>query len=139
MSLKIGTNATVKIGTTTVANMASWSINDTRPVIEANPFGTTNREIAGTGNRTVNGSISGYLDIDDATGQDVINTAYDGRTTVSGFRLYVDSTNYYACDTATDSDAGVYITSRNISAAQNEVIPVEFAFEVSGAWKEFSS
>lgn len=136
MASKSGTDATVKVAeSVTVLNMASWEFNDERDALKAPVFGDTFNKVHGMGTRNVGGSVAGFLDIDDTTGQDVLITAYEGGTTVSGFRLYVDATAYYHADGAGDND-GVYITSYNVSAAQNEIIPVTFNFEVSGSWVE---
>lgn len=134
MSTKSGSDATVKIGTTTVANLANWSFDDTREALKAPVFGDTNNKVHGMGSRNVAGSVSGFLDVADTDGQIVLETAYEDGTGVATFRLYIDGTTYYAPDVVSDTDATVYITSLKISAAQNEIIPVEFSFEVSGAW-----
>lgn len=135
MATKSGTNATVKVAeSVTVLNLASWSFTDEREAIKAPVFGDTFNKVHGMGTRNIAGSVSGYLDIDDTTGQNVLVTAYEGGTTVSGFRLCLDATpNYYHASGVGDQD-GIYITSYNVSAAQNEVIPVEFNFEISGDW-----
>jgi len=135
MSSKSGTNASVKIATTTVLSIASWDFTDERDALKAPVFGNSFSKVHGMGTRNVSGSVSGYLDLDDTTGQDVFATAYENGTTVSGFRLHVDATAYYNADGSDDND-GVYITSYNVSAAQNEVIPVQFNFEVGGDWSE---
>ena len=136
MSTKSGTEATVKVAeSTTVLNLANWSYTDEREALKAPVFGDTFNKVHGMGSRNIAGSVSGFLDIDDATGQDVLVTAYEDGTTVSGFRLYVDDTAYYHAS-GSDTQDGVYITSYNVSAAQNEIIPVEFNFEVSGDWTE---
>ena len=135
MNTKSGTDATVKIGTTTILAMASWSFTDEREALKAPVFGDSFNKVHGMGTRNIAGSIEGFLATDDTTGQDVLVTAYEGGTTVSGFRLYIDDTIYYIAD-GTDTNDGTYITSYNVSAAQNEVIPVTFNFEVGGDWSE---
>lgn len=136
MASKSGTDATVKVAeSVTVLNMASWEFNDERDALKAPVFGDTFNKVHGMGTRNVGGSVAGFLDIDDTTGQDVLITAYEGGTTVSGFRLYIDGTAYYWADGSGSTD-GVYITSYNVSAAQNEIIPVTFNFEVGGSWTE---
>jgi len=136
MSTKSGTNATVKVGeSTTVLALASWSFTDEREALKAPVFGETFNTIHGMGSRNVSGSVSGYLDTADTTGQDVLITAFAAGTTVSGLRLYVDDIVYFSATGSGDND-GLYITSYNVSAAQNEIIPVEFNFEVGGDWTE---
>jgi len=135
MNTKSGTEAAVKIETTIVLAMASWSFTDTREALKAPVFGDTFNKVHGMGTRDISGSVAGYLATADTTGQDVLVAAFEAGTTVSGFRLYVDDDIYYTADGTDDID-GVYITSYNVSAAQNEIIPVEFNFEVSGSWTE---
>lgn len=136
MSSKSGTDATVKVeNTVTVLNLATWSFTDESEALKAAVFGDTFNKVHGIGTRNISGSVTGFFDPDDTTGQDVIITAYENRTTVSGFRLYIDNTVYYHAD-GTDDNDGIWITSYNVSAAQNEIIPVEFNFEVSGSWTE---
>ncbi len=136
MASQSGTDAAVKVAeSVTVANMAEWNFTDERDALTAAVFGDTFTKVLGMGSRTVAGTISGYLDIADTTGQDVLVTAYEAGTTVSGFRLYIDGTTYYTSDGAGDTD-GVYIGSYNVGATQNEIIPVEFVFAVGGSWTE---
>jgi len=136
MNTKSGTNATVKVAeSTTVVAMAAWNTTNEREALKAPVFGDTFNKVHGMGTKNVSGSISGFLATGDTTGQDVLVTAYKNGTTVSGFRLYIDDTVYYTAS-GTDTNDGVYITSYNVSAAQNEIIPVEFAFEVGGDWGE---
>lgn len=136
MNTKSGTQATVKVAeSVTVLAMASWSFTDTREALKAPVFGDSFNRVHGMGTRDISGSVSGYLATADTTGQDVLVTAFENGTTVSGMRLYIDDTIYYHADGSEEND-GVYITSYNVSAAQNEIIPVEFNFEVSGDWSE---
>lgn len=136
LNTKSGTNATVKVAeSVTVLAMASWSFTDERDALKAPVFGDACNKVHGMGTRNISGSVEGYLATDDTTGQDVLITAYKAGTTVSGFRLYVDDTVYFHAD-GTDTNDGTYITSYNSSAAQNEIVPVTFNFEVSGTWTE---
>lgn len=135
MNTKSGTDAAVKIETTTIAAIASWSFTDEREALKAPVFGDNFNKVHGMGTRNISGSMSGFLATGDTTGQDVLVTAYEAGTTVSGFRLYIDDTIYFHAD-GTDANDGVYVTSYNISAEQNGIIPVEFSFEVGGDWSE---
>lgn len=136
LNTKSGTNATVKVGESVIVlAMASWSFTDEREALKAPVFGDSFNKVHGMSTRNIAGSIEGFLATDDTTGQDVLVTAYEGGTTVSGFRLYIDDTIYYNAD-GSDANDGVYITSYNVSAAQNEIIPVTFNFEVGGDWSE---
>jgi hypothetical protein len=121
MNTKSGTDATVKISTTTILAMASWSFTDEREALKAPVFGDSFNKVHGMSTRNISGSIEGFLATDDTTGQDVLVTAYEAGTTASGFRLYIDDTIYYHAD-GTDDNDGVFITSYNVSAAQNEIV-----------------
>ena len=128
--------ASVKIGAdTTILYISSWNIDDAKDPIEVGVFGNENTQVLGMGPRKVTGTISGYLDLDDTTGQDVLRTAYENNTTVSGFRLYVDDTSYFYAS-GSDTGNGVYITSQPIGATHGEIITAEFNFSVSGDWTE---
>ena len=127
MSTLSGTNASVKLGTVIVADMASWTLNDGRDALKAPIFGDSFNKVHGMGTRNVGGSVSGFLNVSDSTGQELLLAAYEDGTALTNFRLYIDAAVYF---TGTE----VYITSYNTSAAQNEIIPVEFSFEVSENW-----
>jgi len=127
MATLSGTNASVKLGTTLVADMASYTVNDARDVMKAPVFGDDFNKVHGMGTRNVAGNVSGYINVADTDGQEQLRSAYVDGTALTTFRLYLDATVYF---TGTE----VYITSYNTSAAQNEIIPIEFTFEVSENW-----
>lgn len=138
INTKSGTDASVKINTTTILAIESWDFTNEREALKAGVFGDTHNKVHGMGIKNTSGSISGYYSEADTTGQEVLKTAFEDGTTVSGFRCYVDATIYYHA-TGTDDIDGVYITSHNVSAAQNGIIPITFNFEVGGAWTEVTS
>lgn len=127
MATLSGTNASVKLGANLVADMANWTLDDGRDALKAPIFGDTFNKVHGMGTRNVGGSVSGFLNVSDSTGQELLRIAYETGVALTDFRLYIDSTVYF---TGTE----VYITSYNTNAAQNEIIPVEFNFEVSDNW-----
>jgi len=135
MSTFSGTDATVKLGTDLIAEMASWTLERTREGLRAPVFGDVNSKVHGVASKIWNGTIEGFLDISDSTGQDVIEAAYENGTKLTNLRLYIDDTSYYAPDTDTDANAGVYITSFSTGAAQDEIIPISFSYEGTGALK----
>lgn len=132
-----GVNASVKIGTVLVANMAKWEFTDETEALEAPVFGLTFTTVHGLSVRKVAGSISGYLDIADTTGQEALKAAYEAQTLLQDFRLHIDDetlSTYYTSDDAV-SGHGVYLLSMSIGAEQNAIIPVEIGFIVTGGWK----
>ena len=138
IATKSGTDAAVKIATTTILAIETWDFTDEREALKAPVFGDTFNKVHGMGTRNISGSMTGYYSEADTSGQEVLKTAYAAGTTVSGFRLYVDDTIYYH-STGTDTIDGVYITSHNVSAAQNGIIPITFNFEIGGEWTEVTS
>ena len=138
INTKSGTNATIKVGGNTILAMATWSFTDGREALKAAVFADTFNKVHGMGTRDITGSISGFYSAGDTTGQEILKTVYANGTTASGFELHIDGTIYYHA-TGTDDIDGVYITSHNVSAAQNEIIPIEFNFEVGGTWTEVTS
>lgn len=132
MATLSGTNASVKLGTTLVADMANWSIDDTKDALTAPVFGDTMNKVHGMGTRNVSGSVSGYLNVADAAGQEELKSAYDDGTAITDFRLYIDDTVHF-------KGTEVYITSYSTSAAQNEIIPITFNFVASENWTRVDS
>jgi len=112
--------------------MASWSLDRTREALKAPIFGSVDNKVHGLGSRNQNGTVEGFLNIDDSTGQEILRLAWEEGTKLTNFRLYINDEDFYGSDTDNDSEAGVYITSSSTSAAQDAIIPVTFAFEVSG-------
>jgi len=132
MATMTGIDGSVQIGSYTILDIGSWSLNDTREAKKGAVFGNTSTKVHGMGSRDQSGSITGYLNIDDTTGQVAIETVYKAGEKITDLKLYIDSTNYYAPDTAEDADAGIYITSKPISVTQDEIIEVSFDFQCSG-------
>ena len=132
MATLLGRNATVKLGTVTVAELAEWSLNITADPIEQGVFGSTWGKTHGLAETKWDGSFNGLLDITDSTGQEILENAVVSGTLITDLRLYVDDTNYYAPDTATDADAGCYITSFNSTATHGDVIRLDVSFNGTG-------
>ena len=132
MATQSGVNASVKVNGVLVADMAKWSLDRTREALKAPVFGDTDNKVHGVGSRNQSGTIEGFLNIDDSTGQEVIRQAWENGTKLTDFKLYINADDYYSPDTVADPEAGVYITSASTSAEQDAIIPVTFSFEVSG-------
>lgn len=129
MSTLVGRDAYVTVsGTVVVASMAGWTINDSKPAITVETLAGDTVIVRGSGKRHITGEVSGYADLTDITGQTIIYNAYINNTAVSGFRLYLDNTNYY------HSTGGVYIEDYNTSAAVGNIIAINFTFIASSDW-----
>jgi len=126
MATQSGVDGSVKIGTVLVADLAAWSVDDNIPTLAKPVFGDTDNKIHGMGVRVVTGTVSGLLNIDDSTGQEILRAAYEGRNQIDDFRVYVNTTDYW--------NGSVFITSMPVSVEAEGLVPVEFGFEVNGSW-----
>lgn len=139
MASYVGRNASVKVNDTLIAGMAEFTITATAETIDGEQFGDQFRRVHGTGLIGWGGSITGYLDHTDTTGQDVVHNAAVSGTKLTSFKLYINTTDYYYPDTVAFADAGVYITSEEITAATNDVTRVSFNFEATGPMGKYTA
>jgi len=132
MSILIGRNAKVVVGSATIAELSEWSLNQEAPLLTAEVFGTTHTKVGGVGLISAAGSVSGFQASDDTTGQDIIEAAVQNSTSNATFKLYVDATNYYTSDTTTDSDATCYFSNWSITVVSQEINKISFDYQFSG-------
>jgi hypothetical protein len=109
----------------TVARLGTWAVNDARALIEIEPFGSTKTEILGGGIRRISGTFTGWLDVEDTTGQEILRDAYESNTAISGVQFWVSNSRYYT----TGND--FYILSFASTAAQGAAITLEGTFSCS--------
>lgn len=121
----LGRYAKVKIGTETVANIASWKIDVSTTDIDASVFGT-GWGATKPGMQKWTAVVEGFLDMADITGQLVLKNAQIGGTKIANIGFYQDSTSYWAPNMTADSGAGAYILSMSMGAANNDIIRVTF-------------
>ena len=110
---------------TIVARLGSWAVNDNRALIEIEPFGATKTEILGGGIRRISGTFSGWLDVADTTGQEILKASYAANTALSGVQFWVSASKYYT----TGND--FYLLSFNSTAAQGAAVTLEGTFSCS--------
>lgn len=135
MPTHLGKNASVKIGTNTIAEMAEWTLNITSEPITQPVFGSAWDKVHGLSITSWDGTITGLLDVTDTNGQLALNNATISGTKITDLKIYVDSTKYWAPDTTADAAAGCYITSMSPTAAQGDVLRVSFNFKGTGPIK----
>lgn len=131
MSTYNGRNATVRVGTYTVAEMASWSLDLSNEEIDTTAFGSTWGK-SDVGMRKWSLSVSGHYDPSDSNGQGAVETAWAGGSLINSIKLYVDNTSYWIPDVTTDSNAGGRVTSYAINQAHNTVAGISFTLSGSG-------
>ena len=126
-----GRNATLKYGTYTVAEMASWSLDLSNDEIDTSSFGSTWKK-SDVGMRGWSLSVSGHYDPSDTTGQEMIKTAWSNGSLISTIKAYVNATSYWVPDVTTDASAGGRVTSYAVSQAHDAVAGISFTLSGSG-------
>lgn len=132
MATILGRNASVKLGTDTVAEMANWSLEITADAITEPVFGDTWSKTHGLSTTGWTATVEGLYDNTDTTGQDVLKDAVISGTKITNIRFYEDSTKYWTPNTGADAAAGCYITSMPITVAQGDVGRVSFSVQGTG-------
>lgn len=110
----MGRYASVKKGSNLIQNLGKWTIDIKMDEIDTSVFGSVwGKKIPGMQSWT--GSMDGFYDPADTTGQKAIQDAALAATKLTDIRFYIDSTSYWTPDVTGESDAGAYITSVNVS------------------------
>lgn len=131
MATKSGRNASIKVGTYTVAEQGTWTLTMTRDEIDTTAFGSTwGKSDVGFGRWTM--TFSGFADPTDTNGQVVLETGFINGTLLTTVYLYIDSTSYWTPDLTTDSDAGGRVTNYAITQDKANVATVSFTMSGSG-------
>lgn len=134
MALHTGKDGKLQFGTDTILNLVSYDFNLSSPLVEVETFGDEYMTVIGQGIKTSGGSLSGYLDTSDTTGQVAIENACVSGTKITDFKLYVNDTEYWASDTVNDTDSGVYFTDYTVGAPEpSGAITMGATFKFSGA------
>ena len=131
MTTKNGRNATVKYGTYTIAELASWSLDLSNDEIDTSAFGSTWKK-SDVGMRGWSLSVSGHWDPTDSTGQAMIEAAWAAGSLISTIKMYVDTSSYWVPDVTTDSSAGGRVTSYALNQAHDAVAGISFTLSGSG-------
>jgi len=126
--VNLGRNARIKLNTTTIARMTSFDVTINNATLDITSFGDEWAKFC-RGMQSWTGSITGHLDLDDAS-QGTLVAAAEGGTLIDNLRFYIDSTTYFASDLVADPEAGLYIDSYNFTSDNNSV--VSFSMSVTG-------
>jgi hypothetical protein len=145
MAKKHAKYCAVKIGTSTVVGLGTWSLNGvTIDDIGVTAFGDTFKQFEDGLKDGGTISFDGWWDCADVTGQEALRYAQNQGTNLTTLRLYIDNTSYFEpCQTTgywsptTTSGADTYpsyveIKSCPLNAANDNVIRVTFEAKVSG-------
>ena len=126
-----GRNATVRIGTYTIAELASWSLDLSNDEIDTTAFGSTWKK-TDVGMRGWSLSVEGHYDPSDTNGQGAIEAKWADGTLINDIKLYVDNTSYWIPDVTTDSNAGGRVTAYALNQAHDAVAGISFTLSGSG-------
>lgn len=129
MAVKLGRNARIKLDNTTIARMTSFEITHNSQTIDITSFGDRFSKFA-SGMLSWTGTITGHMDLDDAS-QSTLDTAARAGNTIANMRFYIDATTWFQCDTATDAEANLIIDSYSFNTDNNSV--VSFTMSVTGS------
>lgn len=132
MSIYTGKDAKVTFGTTTILDMVDYSFALESPLVEEPVFGDEWNRVAGQGIKSAGGSMSGLMNTADTTGQVALENAVISGTLITDFRLYVNTTEYWASNTGADADAGVYFSNLNVTAAPADITKISVDFRFNG-------
>jgi hypothetical protein len=136
-SVKLGKNASIKKGSTTIALMTNFSVSINSTFVDATSF-LDDFEQPIEVNKNWNATVSGYFDPTD-TGQASIESLAVSGGSIDDLRFYIDATNYFACDTARDPDAAVYIESFNPTADKAGIVAFTANIKGVGPVKRFDA
>lgn len=133
--VKLGRNARIKLGTTTIARMTSFDVTFNNETIDITSFGDEMAKFC-RGMQSWTANVAGHLDLDDANQKTLVDAAEDGEM-LNTLRFYVDGTTYFAVDLVADSEAGCIINSYNMTADNNSVVSFTMAVTGSGPLKRY--
>jgi hypothetical protein len=105
--------ASVKLGNNLVANLGRWTVNFTLDEIDVSVFGTVWKKSM-TGMQGWKGTLEGFYDPADTQQNSLQSDALAG-TKITNIRFYVDSSSYWTPNTSSDSLAGCYISSVDVT------------------------
>lgn len=128
-----GRNAKVVTASGTISEGIEWTMDITTDLISQATFGDSGwNTVHGAAVTGYAGSMSFIFDRSDTNGQIYLYDAMVAGTKLTDVYFYIDATYYYKPDTVSNADAGLYISSYNVTATTTDVLRVEMSYEGSG-------
>jgi hypothetical protein len=122
----IGRKGKVTLGSATIANLANFRIDKVTDELDGSVFGTGWGATL-PGQQKWKSTISGFLDMDDTTGQLALKVASFAGTKLTNLQFHESAGGkFWAPDLTEDSNAGVYVLSMAIDEAQNGLVKVDY-------------
>lgn len=141
MATYSGRNARIAVNGALITEMGSWSIDRSADEIDTAAFGDGWKK-SDVGMKGWSGSMDGFYDPADTTGQQVLEDAYQNGTLIQDIKFYIkysttsgETIRYLTPDTTSDPDAGLRITSLNVSIDKAGVAQLSASFSGSGPIK----
>jgi predicted secreted protein len=135
MSVILGRNSRIKLGTTTIAKMTTFELAINNEMIDITSFGDEWAKFA-RGMQSWTASVSGHIDLDDASQSTLVDAAEDG-TILTNLRFYIDSTTYFAVNLVEDADAGCFVNSYTPTSDNNSTVKFTMAVTGSGPLQRY--
>ncbi len=129
----MGRLAKIVTSSGTVANMYSWSMTVANDLVTQSVFDDDGWDkVHGSAVKSYSGSMEGLMDKDDTNGQVYLDTAALAGTGLTDVWLYVNATDYYKPDTASNDEAVMYIGNVETTVVTEDVIRITFDYQGSG-------
>ena len=128
MATTAGTDGFVKLSTNDIAEVKSWTLDQTLEILDASVLGTSGNRVKQASFRDWKGTLECFWDPTDTNGQVAINTAMANGTTVS---IVLQPEGEDTGDTQYTGTA--FISSVSYSGAFDNLVTATIAFEGSGA------
>ncbi len=132
-----GRYSAVKIGATLIRGQDTWNLTRSAKEVDDSEFGSE-WEKKDLGMMSWKADFNGKVRLDDA-GQQALEDAFENKTLLSDLRLYVNTTVYYAPNTAADSEAGGRVSELTIGAKHDGVATVKISISGNGPVKKFGA
>lgn len=123
MAATIGKNGGVRIGSTQISFIDTWSLNSNAETVDVTSYGDEARVRKQTF-RDWTAEVSGTLDRSDAQQAALLDQFEDGTLAAVNLRLYTGSSAYYA--------GSAVLSSASIESAVADRVNVSFSFESAG-------
>jgi len=129
-NLNLGKNTKVTLGTEQVARINTFTITVNNENFDVTQLGDDWRHFC-SNIQAWTAQLSGYLDLSDLEQNTLHSKALSGGA-VNDIRFYENDTNYWSCDTATDSEARAVIENYSWNADLNGIVTFDMSFVGSG-------
>lgn len=132
MATYSGRYATVKVGSSTVVGMGTWSMDGvTLDEIDTTAFGSTWKTFEAGMSDGGQISFDGYYDATDTNGQALLISANNNGTHLTSLRFYIDNTSYYSAELTTPASF-IMITNYTLTHSKDDIARISFTGKVSG-------